>query len=235
LNIVSLKHEDMEEYGVTTDCNVYSIHVKVEDISFRAKEMISTLSDTSWIKALDVIPRISYEARAERTIKKLIDSILKKVSTSVSSEFGEFLVSVTAQDTLDLHYNHNKVPLAELLKEKVKGNPGFDFHTESETNFIAFGEAKYSGIENKYNNALKQIGEFIDLKKDDSELVDLQYFVSQKAINNYAKGKKAYVAAFSINDETPTNVITKALNSKHIAKLLQCNELYIIGIEIDVT
>ena len=225
----------MNDYGITTACNVHSIHVKVQDISLRAKEMIDTLSDTSWIKALDFIPRSSYEARAERTIEKLINSILKKVSTTVSSEFGEFLVSVTAQDTLDINYNHNKVPLAELLKEKVTGNPGFDFHTESETNLIAFGEAKYSKIVNKYNSALKQIGGFIDLKKDDAELVDLQYFVSKKAIENYALEKKAYVAAFSINDESPVGVIKKALASKHVEKLLQYEELYIIGIEIDVT
>ena len=32
MNIVNFKHENMSDYGKTTTCNVYSIHVKVDDI-----------------------------------------------------------------------------------------------------------------------------------------------------------------------------------------------------------
>ncbi len=233
MEIVSFKNEDMNDYGKSTTCDVYTMHIKIKDISTRAKEMIDTLADTSWINKLEFIPRTSYQARAERTIDKLINDILMKVTNTVSSEFGEFLVSVTAQDTLEIKYNHTKVPLAELLKEKVTGNPGFDFHTESHTNLIAFGEAKYSGVTNKYNTAIKQIKEFIELKKDDAEVVDLQHFVSKDTIRNFELSKKAFIAAFSINDENPSDVIEKALNSKYIDHLLIHDEVYIIGIEID--
>ncbi|WP_373034024.1 hypothetical protein [Sulfurovum sp.] len=233
MKIISCKNENMNDHGKSTTCNVYSIHVKINDIGTRAKEMILTLSDTSWINKLDFIPKTSYEARAERTIEKLIHDILMKVANDVTAEFGEFLISVSAQDVLESNFKHSKIPLAELLKEKVSGNPGFDFHTESATNLIAFGEAKYSGIVNKHNTAIKQIKEFIDLRKDDAELVDLQHFVTLEAIENYKLTRKAYVAAFSINDKDPTSVIHKALTSKHIDHLLAHKELYIIGIEID--
>ena len=223
----------MSDYGKTTICNVYSIHVEINDIGDKATDMITMIADTSWISKLDIIPRTSYEARAKTTIDKLINGILKKVTTTVNTEFGEFLISVTAQDSLELQYNHTKVPLAELFKEKKTGNPGFDFHTESDTELIAFGEAKYSGIKNPYTNVLTQISHFIDLKKDKMELTDLQNFVSENSIKKILIDKKAFVAAFSINSENPQTIINNALKSEHINNLLNYDELYIIGIEIN--
>lgn len=233
MEIISFKNENMEDYNKTVDCDVFSIHVKIHDIGIRAKEMIAILSDKSWINELDIIPRKSYEARAERTIDKLINDILNKVVSTVTAEFGEFLISSTAQDSLEIKYSHTKVPLAELLKEKVTGNPGFDFHTESHTNLIAFGEAKYSGSINPYRNAMEQIADFITLKKDDAELVDLQYFVSDESIENIKKDKKAFIAAFSINSQNPIDIFSNALSSTYIDDLLAYDELYLIGIEID--
>jgi hypothetical protein len=195
--------------------------------------MIDIIADTSWINKLDIIPRVAYEARAKVTIDKLINGILKKVTTTVNTEFGEFLISVTAQDSLVLKHKHIKVPLAELFKEKKTGNPGFDFHTESNTNLIAFGEAKYSGTINPYTNALTQISRFIDLEKDKMELHDLQNFVSKESIENVLVDKKAFVAAFSINSKSPQVIIQNALESEHIDNLLNYDELYIIGIEIN--
>lgn len=233
MEVISCKLENMQNYGKTTSCHVYSIHVKITDIGVRAREMIDMLSNKSWINELGIIPKMSYEARAERTIEKLINDILKKVSTTVSTEFGEFLVSASAQDSLKMQYNHTKVPLAELLKEKVTGNPGFDFHTESHTNLIAFGEAKYSGTGNPYRNAMEQIANFVVLKKDVAELVDLQYFVSAKSVENIKQAQKGFVAAFSINSQNPKEILNNALCSIYIDDLLVHDELYVIGIEVN--
>lgn len=233
MQIVNYKHENMDDYGKTTECNVYSIHVKVDDISSKAKEMITMIQDTSWINDLEIIERRTFEARSQPTIDKLVNDILLKVSTSVSEEFGEFLISVTAQNSLELQYSHNKVPLAELFKEKKTGNPGFDFHTETKTQLLAFGEAKYSGSSNPYRNAITQISSFIENKKDEMELSDLKNFVSEESIENALENKKAFVAAFSINAQNPTQIIQNALSSEYIDELLVYNEVYIIGIEID--
>ena len=233
LKIVNSKLENMSDYNKTTTCNVYSINVEVNNIEVRATEMIDMIADTSWISKLDIISRISYKARSKTTIDKLINGILKQVTTTVNSEFGEFLISVTAQDSLELEHNHIKVPLAELFKEKKTGNPGFDFHTESNTQLISFGEAKYSGVTNPYTNALTQISRFISLEKDKMELQDLQNFVSKESIENILDNKKAFVAAFSINSENPEVIIQNALKSEHIIPLLSFDELYIIGIKIN--
>jgi len=233
MNIITYKHENMDDYNKITDCNVYSIHVKVDDISTKAKEMIIMIQDTSWINELNIIEQRSFEARAQPTIDKLVNEILSKVTTSLSADFGEFLISVTAQNSLELQYSHVKVPLAELFKEKKSGNPGFDFHMETHTKLLAFGEAKYSANINPYRNALTQISGFIVNKKDEMELSDLKHFTSEESIHSALENKKAFVAAFSINSDNPLNIIKNALSSTHIDDLLDYDELYIIGIEVD--
>lgn len=233
MTIINYKHENMDDYNKTTNCEVYSIHVKINDISTKAKQMITMIQDTSWIKKLDIIEQESFEARAQPTIDKLVHAILSKVTTTLSDDFGEFLISVTAQDSLELKCNHIKVPLAELFKEKKTGNPGFDFHTETTTQLLAYGEAKYSGNINPYAKALKQIKGFLDEKKDKMELTDLKYFTSIESIKSALEDKKAFVAAFSINSDNPTDIIQNALSSTYIDDLLNYAELYIIGIEVD--
>ena len=233
MEVVSVKQEDMTAYKKNTNCVVYSVHVKINDIDVRAKEMIEIISNTSWINSLNIVDQVTFRARSKKTIEKLVNDIFEKIEGSATIEFGEYMVSDTAQTVLNTDLDHTKVPLAELLKEKVTGNPGFDFHTESQTCLIAFGEAKYSGSSNPYSNAMNQIFDFVELNKDDMELSILEKFVSDDAVKNFTKNNKAYVAAFSINSVHPEKIITNALKSKSINKLLNFNELYVIGVEID--
>lgn len=235
LSIVSSKYEDMGNYKKSNNCDVYTIHAKVTDIKKRADSMMRILLDESWIHKLDIVPKRSYQARSEKTVEKLVNDILKKVTSTVNTEFGEFLISVSAQDSLQAQYEHIVVPLAELWKEKITGNPGFDFHTETnKSELIAFGEAKYSSNINPHTKALNQISSFIESKKDEFELTDLTHFVSKKAMTNFIEnGKKAYIAAFSMNSKEPTKIFKNILTSSHIDKLLEYDELYLIGIEID--
>ncbi len=234
MNIVNFKHENMSDYGKTTTCNVYSIHVKVDDISSKAKAMITMIQDTSWIEKLDIINQKSFEVRARKTIEKLVHDILLKVENTVSEEFGEFLISVTALDSLEFQYSHKKVPLAELFKERKTGNGSFDFHTETHGELIAFGEAKYSGSSSRYRDALEQIASFISDEKDISDMADIRHFVSENsALKVIQDNKKAFVAAFSINAINPSKIIKNALSSIYIDDLLVYDELYIIGIEVD--
>jgi len=233
MEVISVKNEDMRNYKKTAVGAVYSAHVRISDVSTHANELITIISDTSWIEQLGVVKKTSFSARAERTIRKLVDDIFRKVDDTISTEFGEYMISVAAQRTLEGSFTHQRVPLAELLKEKVSGNPGFDFHTESASKLIAFGEAKYSGTTNPYRKALEQISVFITLRKDEADLLILDSFVSDQAVNNAAAGKKAFVAAFSINGDSPETIISNALSSDAIDALLKYPELYVIGIEVE--
>jgi|TARA_B110000908_G_scaffold169938_1_gene228206 hypothetical protein len=232
MKIISNKKYDLKALGIESECEVHCIHVQIIDIKGRADEMITAISDESWISKLSGIRNKTFKARAQRTIEKLVNDILKKVDDNITAEFGEFLISDTAQLSLELEHLHTKVPLAELLKEKVSGNPGFDFHTESDRNHIMFGEAKYSGGITPRAKAINQITDFITLEKDNAELIILENFVSEEAIKNAEEEKKGYVAAFSLNSDNPDLIFINALNSDAIKSLFAYPELYLIAIQV---
>ncbi|MBL0071457.1 MAG: hypothetical protein IPP34_06460 [Bacteroidetes bacterium] len=130
--------------------------------------------------------------------------IIGGITTSVNEDIGEFIVSYSAQLALEIEYSHQRIPLAELLKEKVLGNPGFDFHTISSNNYLVFGEAKFSLDSTPRARALNQIKEFIG-DRDNAELKWLEPFLDPTTKLTSLKMKRGYAAAFSLNGE---NIIT---------------------------
>lgn len=232
MRIQDYRKMDMKQFGIDTSCDVYKIHVIVDNVNECVQETIRIISDTSWVTRLDAIDQISFSAAFERTVDKLVNDIFSQVQNEITEAFGEYMVSVSAQSSLVESFDHIRIPLAELLKEKVSGNPGFDFHTESHTRYIAFGEAKFSMLKTPCTKALKQIVEFIDLGKDKIELRTLKSFVTKQAIEKATKNEKAYVAAFSLNSTKPDKIIIKALSSEFIKPLLEYPELYLIGVEV---
>lgn len=233
MEIVWSREEDISALGGQVSGRIFSAFVIIKEIPDRAEEMIRTITDTSWINQLDIVSQKAFQSTTKRTIEKLVKSFFDVANNQITTDFGEYMVSDSAQHVLKDQFNHSKLPLAELLKEKVTGNPGFDFHTETETKLIAYGEAKYSGNSSPYAKALTQINEFIGDKKDDAELIILSKLVSSEAAGNAVEGNKAYVAAFSINAAKPEDIMDNALGSEHIKTLLSFPEVYVIGIKVD--
>lgn len=230
--IVLCKEVHSSEFCKDTSCNICFIVVKVSNVNERVKEIVNLISDNSWLKSLHPIENVTFAARSKRTIKKLVEDILLKSDGPISEDLGEYIISCTAQDILEADKNHKKVPLAELLKEKVTGNPGFDFHTETDTQVISFGEAKYNSRANSYGKALSQIAKFIELEKDKAEFSILKHFVSEAAIQNALNGTTAYCAAFSLHSSNHELIISNIKKSDDLKQLLGNSELYIIGVEI---
>jgi len=233
VKILSAEKVDMAKYNKKCSCNVYSVLIEVTDIHKTAQDMIIAITDTSWIDELNVIDQATFSALSVRTINKLANNIFSKVEDEVTVDFGEYMVSMTAQDALTQEPGHTSLPLADIIKEKVTGNPGFDFHTCSHSGLLSFGEAKYSGINNPYSNALTQINDFINLEKDTSELVFLKAFISEETALKCIAGEKAYIAAFSINTKTPKAIMDNVFKSMHIDSLLKYPEIYIVGVVVD--
>lgn len=232
MNIIGANKIDLSLFGKTGLCDLYRLHVKIDDINSIASNMIISISDNCWINKLDAVSKMSFTARAQGTVKKIVDDILSCVDNLVTSDFGEYLVSYSTQQALSTTYNHNIIPLAELWKEKVTGNPGFDFHTESLSNLIFFGEAKYNKNQTPHTIALNQISSFIKDKKDDMELVDLKHFVNEGSIENAVNGKRGYVAAFSLSGKDFDKMFKTAIESDAIDNLLHYPEVFLVGIEI---
>ena len=230
--LVNISTKKMSDYDPLAKGTIYSIALEIPDIGKRAQEIFQVITDTSWLAPLDIIDQATYAARSKPTIDKIVNDILSKVSSSITDEFGEYMVSDSGQTALAQHLNHIRAPLAELIKEKISGNPGFDFHTESPDLIITFGEAKYSGVQSTHGRALSQIGDFIAQKKDIQELSDIRKFFHDVAIENAASGKKSFCAAFSIVSDDITTIMENALNSQYMTGLLCYEAVYLIGVKV---
>ena len=218
---------------------VFIAFVSINNYKREAVQLISKIADNSWLNQLDEIAQISFQTKVENTANKMIEIFRNAQSTNqIKSDFGEYLISLKSQEYLEQEHNHKQIPLSELWKEKVRGNGGFDFHTESPAAYITFGEAKYRSGKNvnAYKAASEQIVRFISPKqrKDLGDILLLQNLdVSQASIDNLKIGKRSFAAGFSLHSTDYMLIETKIMNEPSVQNLIQiAEELYIIGFEI---
>ncbi len=220
---------------------VYIAFVTINNYQQEASQLINKISDNSWLNDLDEIARLSFQTKVQNTAKKMIQIFKNAQSpsqTQIQSDFGEYLISLKSQEYLEQEHKHKQIPLSELWKEKVSGNGGFDFHTESPSAYITFGEAKYRSGENikVYKLASEQIVQFIspEQRKDLGDILLLQNLdVSQSSVDNLKNGKRSFAAGFSLYSTEYTLIETKIMNEPSVQSLIQiAEELYIIGFDI---
>lgn len=217
--------------------NGYFLRVKVTDKTVTLRSIYQSLIDDSWINHF--FPQggwitESVNARAEPTIQKIASDFDNGVNPVVNRDTGEKLVSEVSRRTLVEDYSYWNMPIAELFKQKIDGNPGFDFHTVTpDGNLLMFGEAKYVANTNAYNSALKQIHEFITDEKDLKDLYEINQFMpSQKPLDNASNGKKGYIAAFSTNKSDDHDIISKVIEHKNYALLSQYPRFIAIAVDL---
>ena len=214
-------------------CRVYEFVLNITDHKSYAKNMIHEVCDNSWIAKLDAISRRAYEKTVERTAEKLTEIFeLQSFDSQLKDDFGEYMISISSVACLVEQLAHQRLPIAELWKEKVTGNPGFDFHTISPQVFFAFGEAKYRSRSNAYGEAARQVAEFIDLEKDFGELANLRNF-SADAATKLANDKiRSFTLAFSINSDDYMYIFQNAIKNENVKKIATCaQELYLVGVK----
>lgn len=231
IDIEKIDNGNIKGFPVGCSCDINCMHVKIKNFKHIVEEFEKHISDTSWINSLDEISKITFKATSQKTIDKIVNDIIAKVKTKVNEDIGEFIVSYSAQTALEVTYSHTKIPLAELLKEKISGNPGFDYHTISTNNYLVFGEAKFSLDKTPRANALEQIETFIN-DRDNAELLWLQPFLDPVTKANIVKGEKGYAAAFSHNNKKILTTLSKAIASKPIKEIIKHKELYLIAVEL---
>ena len=198
-----MKVVDKIEIKGISECKITFIRINPEDKKDTIKKILEQISNLSWIDKL--MP------------DELKNSMKARVDPTV--------------DFLDKQLSN--IPLAELRKEKVSGNPGFDYHSENKNNIIIFGEAKYVAGQNAYGRALKQVVEFIDAKKDLKELTELTSFVSNEAIKNANLERKGYAIGFSSYSTSSEDLISNIRKSKHFKKIIRYEEIVIVAVDIN--
>ena len=236
MKVVSFSQVDTTKYGYAAHSCVYSILVEVQAANAQqeAANILQIITDLSWVNQFDVIDQQSYLACARPTINKIVESILSQVGNTIEKEFGEYLVSCSAQRALIGTFSHQPIPLAELIKEKISGNPGFDFHTISPQELIVFGEAKYASSHSAYKEAEYQIVDFLrtENQKHLKELKELRRFTGDVPALNVTESKFGVAAAFAIRAQNPSLIISNAIEFSDFKNLLANSEVYIIGVHI---
>jgi hypothetical protein len=155
------------------------------------KEVFESLSDLSWIKSFDQeYVQNAFKTRAEATVKYIGEKIIKSDASEITSNSGEYVISELARRAIVDKLNYLDIPLAELIREKIVGNHGFDFYSENKNDVILFGEAKYNANQNSYGSSFEQIVRLELEKRDVSDLLEVDRFCGEKARQNFTSGQK---------------------------------------------
>lgn len=176
----------------------------------------------------------SVTARTVPSIQRIASNFDNGINPVVNRDTGEKLVSEVSRRTLVEDYSYWNMPIAELFKQKVDGNPGFDFHTVTpDGTLLMFGEAKYVANTNAYNSALNQIPEFIVDGKDMKDLFEISDFMpSSTPLDNANNGIKGYIAAFSTNKSDDKDIISKVTEHKNYNQLSQYPQFIAIAVDL---
>ena len=199
-----LKSVQLDISKISTTCKAYLFIIEIDDVSQNASELINILNDKTWLSKLDFLTRSDFEECAKSTIDEML-SIFNDTQTtnSIKKEFGEYMVSMNAQRTLQSELHHVPITLSEIWGKKKSGNPGFDFHTyDNENDLVTFGEAKYNSNETAIKDAVDQINKFITEtpNKDKIDTRELRFLgIPETALCKiYKDRERNLAAAFSI-------------------------------------
>ncbi|MBK4779100.1 hypothetical protein [Streptococcus lactarius] len=213
--------------------NVIFIRIEPSDLKVTINDIISSLNNLSWIETFDEeYIKNSFEIRANATAERLSSQLKHFQQDKVTTEIGETVVSELSRLAIVNELDYLDIPLAELFKQQIAGNPGFDFFSETLSQFIVFGEAKYVSNSNGYGKSLAQIERFIREKRDVSDLNDIDKFVSITSLNNHTQNHKAFACAFSATSIETETIINHILKNKNFNKIKYHKEIILIAVNV---
>lgn len=228
MEILECKKIDTENYN-----NILFIRIDPGDISITLRSIISVLSDLSWISRFDKkYIRDSFEKRATDSAKYLSEKILNNAEDAITANSGEYVVSELAREALVSELSYLDIPLAELFKEQVSGNPGFDFYSCNKEKIIIFGEAKYNSRQNAYGIGMEQVDRFITEKQDISDLNDIDKFFDESSLEKASAGDKAYAIAFAAKKTKSDDIINGIIKNKYYCNLALHKEVLYLAVNI---
>ncbi len=211
------------------------IRVEPANLQITLGEIYRSLADISWINRLPNVRQIirnSFLQRANNSLPGLYKLLVSGSSGTLVSDAKQYVVSELGRGAVVNEMGYLDIPLAELLRIQKSGNPGFDFYSESTSEIILFGEAKYVGAQNGFGRALGQIEEFIRDGKDLMDVADLEHFCSSNAMDNMEKGEKGFIAAFSARNISDADLEAHIEQNQSFKNLLAYKELVCVAVNI---
>lgn len=228
LRILECEKIDVEKHN-----NILFIRIEPEDLSVTIQSIIDSFSDMSWIAKFDEpYMRKSFSKRAKDSAKYLADKIQKEDDSNITKDSGEYVVSELARQTLVSQLKYLDIPLGELFKEQVSGNPGFDFYSANKEDIIIFGEAKYNSRQNAYGTGMEQVDRFIQEEQDLSDLNDIDKFFEKKSLERASLGEKAYAIAFASKKTSSERIINGIISNIHYDNIAVHKEVIFIAVNV---
>lgn len=228
MRILERKKIDIKNYN-----NILFIRIDPEDLDVTLKDIILSLSNMSWIAKFDEpYIKCSFEKRADASAKYLADKIQKSIDDNIVQDSGEYVVSELARQALVNELKYLDIPLAELFKEQVSGNPGFDFYSANHNKIIIFGEAKYNSKQNAYGVGMEQVDRFIREGQDISDLNDIDKFFEKDSLDHAALGDKAYAIAFASKATASDIIIKGIISNKYYQNIAMYEEIIYLAVNI---
>ena len=236
-------YEISHENFVIVNTSINFIRIKIIKTERIIEGIIKTIADTSWVCSInEQIIEDSFMERAYPTINRLNSQLKRAVDNNKVNAVGETIVSVTARFIIEKCLKYRALPLAEIIKQKEIGNPGFDFHHEKDSLFLVFGESKYVAGSNAYNSSIGQILGFIEDKKHIKDIADLTYFISYDVMQNLNSKDKAPADKFCFSAASSTSssnyntdkMIKNIKNNRKFQQLVGQNYKELILVAVDL-
>ena len=213
--------------------NIFFIRIDPEDISMTVKELVISFSNLSWISRFDKdYIKSSFQKRAQDTADYLAKMLKCKEENKVTSSTGEYVVSELARQALVTNMEYLDIPLAELFKEQICGNPGFDYYSANKEKIIIFGEAKYLADRNAFGSGISQVSKFIEEGQDISDLNDIDKFFEEDSLAKANNGEKAYSIAFSSKATSSDKIISAIKKHKNYSHIAKYKEILFVAVNV---
>lgn len=230
-----------------TNDRIFVSIVHINNIDEIIKTIVDNIIDLNWINNLPqqqhrgikaaALPTIEYIKNVCNNIKEAQKTKIKlslkekKEREQIRKDFGEYAVSLSALQALQTLYEHNTLPLIEILKEKVKGNHGFDYISISPSILFVFGEAKYRNDGSGASAAAKQIVDFIEKEQpyiDWNFLSGYNIFAQDRCSLDDAYGVSI---ATNLSKQTIEKHLQRIFKNKHFKALQKRESIYLIFVE----
>ena len=117
--------------------NVIFIRIEPSDLKVTINDIICSLNNLSWIESFDEdYIKKSFKIRATKTAEYLSNQLKNFAQDKVTTDIGETVVSELSRLAIVNELNYCDIPLAELFKQQISGNSGFDFFSERLSMFL---------------------------------------------------------------------------------------------------
>lgn len=217
----------------TIESHIKFLRINPTNIKLTLKNVLDSLMNLSWLSNFDEGYLVdSYKLRCEQSINHIATNIIKNNDSSVTRSSGEYIVSELARSSVVDTYSYLDIPIADLFKKQIVGNPGFDFYTLNLSKNILFGEAKYITKQSAHLSALQQSYDFYTQKQHITEIADIHDFFCKDSLANCNKDEIGFMVAFSAKKTTTANFIKIIKENTNYQELIKFKEVILIAVNI---